>query len=286
MILTVNDAAGAIDVDLAAIGIKPGGNVFRNLSVAELYEHALRRDEAVLGADGQLIVDTGKHTGRSPKDKFFVKEPSSEKYIDWGTTNRPVEAAKFDALLGRVSQYLSQRDIYVLDCNLGADPRYQLNVRIVTEFAWHNLFAKQLFIRPEKVPTDFKPDFTVIDAALFEADPARDGTNSSTFIFVNFAKKIVLIGGTRYAGEIKKSVFTIMNYLLPLRGVLSMHASANVGPDGDVAIFFGLSGTGKTTLSADSHRPLIGDDEHGWSDHGVFNFEGGCYAKVIKLSPT
>ena len=284
MILTVNDAAGAIDVDLAAIGIKPGGNVFRNLSVAELYEHALRRDEAVLGADGQLIVDTGKHTGRSPKDKFFVKEPSSEKYIDWGTTNRPVEAAKFDALLGRVSQYLSQRDIYVLDCNLGADPRYQLNVRIVTEFAWHNLFAKQLFIRPEKVPTDFKPDFTVIDAALFEADPARDGTNSSTFIFVNFAKKIVLIGGTRYAGEIKKSVFTIMNYLLPLRNVMPMHCSANVGPDDDVAIFFGLSGTGKTTLSADPGRALIGDDEHGWSDHGVFNFEGGCYAKAIHLS--
>ncbi|MGA3038685.1 MAG: phosphoenolpyruvate carboxykinase (ATP) [Vulcanimicrobiaceae bacterium] len=285
MILTVRDVAGPIDADLAAIGIKPSGRVFRNLSVSELYEHALRRDEGALGADGQLIVDTGKHTGRSPKDKFFVKEPSSEKYIDWGTTNKPIDAAKFDALMARVADYLSQRDLYVLDCNVGADPRYKLNVRVITEFAWQNLFAHDLFINPENVPADFKPDFTVVDAALFDADPARDGTNSSTFILVNFAKKIVLIGGTRYAGEIKKSVFTIMNYLLPLKNVLSMHASANVGPEGDVSIFFGLSGTGKTTLSADSRRPLIGDDEHGWSlDDGVFNFEGGCYAKVIRLS--
>jgi phosphoenolpyruvate carboxykinase (ATP) len=286
MILTVHEVAGrAIDGDLAALGIKPRGNVFRNLSVAELYEHALRRDEGALGADGQLIVDTGKHTGRSPKDKFFVREPSSEGHIDWGTTNKPIDAAKFDALLERVGEYLSQRDLYVLDCNVGADPKYRLGVRVVTELAWQNLFARDLFIIPEQPPSDFKPDFTVVDAALFDADPARDGTNSSTFILVNFAKKIVLIGGTRYAGEIKKSVFTIMNYLLPLRNVLSMHASANVGPDGDVAIFFGLSGTGKTTLSADSHRPLIGDDEHGWSlDDGVFNFEGGCYAKVIRLS--
>ena len=287
MILTVHDVAGPIDGDLAAIGIRPRGKVFRNLSVPELYEHALRKDEGVLGAHGQLVVDTGKHTGRSPNDKFFVREPSSEKNIDWGKTNKAIDAGKFDALLERVGNYLSERDLYVLDCYVGADERYRLGVRVVTELAWQNLFARDLFITPEKVPSDFKPDFTVVDAALFEADPSRDGTNSSTFILVNFAKKIVLIGGTRYAGEIKKSVFTIMNYLLPLRNVLSMHASANVGPDGDVAIFFGLSGTGKTTLSADSRRPLIGDDEHGWSlDDGVFNFEGGCYAKVIRLSQT
>ena len=285
MILTVHDVAGPIDGDLAALGIKNRGRVFRNLSVPELYEHALRRDEAVLGADGQLVVDTGKHTGRSPNDKFFVREPSSEKHIDWGKTNKPIEAAKFDALLSRVGEYLGARDLYVLDCYVGADPRYRLGVRVVTELAWQNLFARDLFIVPESLPRDFKPDFTVVDAALFDADPARDGTNSSTFILVNFAKNVVLIGGTRYAGEIKKSVFTIMNYVLPLRGVLSMHASANVGPDDDVAIFFGLSGTGKTTLSADARRPLIGDDEHGWSlDDGVFNFEGGCYAKVIRLS--
>ncbi|MBV8601705.1 MAG: phosphoenolpyruvate carboxykinase (ATP) [Candidatus Eremiobacteraeota bacterium] len=284
MILTLPDVAGNIDDDLAALGIKPEGRVFRNLSVAELYEHALRRDEGVVAADGQLVVDTGKHTGRSPKDKFFVKEPSSEGAIDWGETNRPIAPERFDALLERVGAYLGKRDLYTLDCYVGADPRYRFPVRIVTELAWQNLFARDLFIVPEQPPEAFKPEFTVVDAALFEANPQRDGTNSPTFILVNFAKKIVLIGGTRYAGEIKKSVFTIMNYLMPLRGVLSMHASANEGPDGDVAIFFGLSGTGKTTLSADPNRPLIGDDEHGWSDHGVFNFEGGCYAKVIRLS--
>jgi phosphoenolpyruvate carboxykinase (ATP) len=287
MILTVHDVAGPIDGELAAIGIKPRGRVFWNLSVAELYEHALRRDEGVLGADGQLVVDTGKHTGRSPNDKFFVREASSEAHIDWGKTNRPIEPQRFEALQARVGDYLSDRDIYVLDCYVGADPQYRLGVRVITELAWQSLFARDLFIVPKKPAPGFRPDFTVVDAALFEADPARDGTNSPTFILVNFAKKMVLIGGTRYAGEIKKSVFTVMNYVLPLRGVLSMHASANVGPAGDVAIFFGLSGTGKTTLSADSHRPLIGDDEHGWSlDDGVFNFEGGCYAKVIRLSQT
>jgi len=247
-------------------------------------EHALRRGEGILGNDGQLIVDTRPHTGRSPKDKFFVREPSSESHIDWGETNREIDAAVFDALWDRVSAYLAERDIYSLDCYVGADERYRLPVRVVTEFAWHNLFARDLFIVPEKMPADFTPEFTVVDAALFAADPARDGTNSSTFILVNFAKRMILIGGTRYAGEIKKSVFTVMNYLLPLRDTLPMHCSANVGPQGDVAIFFGLSGTGKTTLSADSHRPLIGDDEHGWSADGVFNFEGGCYAKVIRLS--
>jgi phosphoenolpyruvate carboxykinase (ATP) len=254
------------------------------LSVAELYEHALRKGEAVLGAAGQLAVETGKHTGRSPNDKFFVREPSSEKHIDWGTSNKPIDAEKFDALLGRVGAYLAGKEVYSLDCYVGADPRYRLPVRILTTYAWQNLFARDLFIETAHEDPDFKPEFTVVDAALFDAEPARDGTASSTFVLVNFARNLVLIGGTRYAGEIKKSVFTIMNYLMPLRSVLSMHCSANMGPDGDVAIFFGLSGTGKTTLSADSSRPLIGDDEHGWSNDGVFNFEGGCYAKAIKLS--
>ncbi|MEO6912592.1 MAG: phosphoenolpyruvate carboxykinase (ATP) [Candidatus Baltobacteraceae bacterium] len=258
--------------------------LFENLSIAQLCEHAIRRGEGVLGYDGQFIVETGQHTGRSPSDKFFVKEPSSAEHIDWGKTNKPIDAAKFDALFERVSDYLAQREVYSLDCYVGADERYRLPVRVITEYAWHSLFSRDLFIVPETLPANFSPEFTVVDAALFQADPVRDGTNSPTFILVNFARHMILIGGTRYAGEIKKSVFTIMNYLMPLRDVLPMHCSANVGADGGVAIFFGLSGTGKTTLSADSARPLIGDDEHGWSDDGVFNFEGGCYAKVIKLS--
>ncbi len=259
--------------------------IYENLSAAELVEHALARGEGVLGSDGQLIVDTRPHTGRSPKDKFFVREASSEAHIDWGETNRPIAPGVFDALWDRVNAYLSQREIYSLDCYVGADERYRLPVRVVTEFAWHSLFARNLFIvPPEHAPQTFLPEFTVVDAALFEAEPQRDGTRSSTFVLVNFARRMILIGGTRYAGEIKKSVFTVMNYLLPLRDTLPMHCSANVGPSGDVAIFFGLSGTGKTTLSADSRRPLIGDDEHGWSAEGIFNFEGGCYAKVIRLS--
>jgi phosphoenolpyruvate carboxykinase (ATP) len=213
-----------------------------------------------------------------------VREAGSERHIDWGETNQPFPVEKFEALLNRVSGYLSERDIFTLDAYVGADPRYRLPIRVVTEFAWHSLFARNLFIVPERVPEDFVPEFTVIDAALFTADPVRDGTRSGTFVVVDFGRRIVLIGGTRYAGEIKKSVFTIMNYLMPLRDVLPMHCSANVGGKGDVAIFFGLSGTGKTTLSADAHRPLVGDDEHGWSADGVFNFEGGCYAKVIRLS--
>ena len=259
------------------------GTVYRNQSTAQLYEHALARREGILGADGQLVVETGKHTGRSPNDKFFVREPGSETHIDW-SVNKAVDAATFDALLARTATYLNGKDVFSLDCFVGADPRFRLPVRIVTEYAWQNLFARDLFIDTADGDESFSPEFTVIDAALFDADPARDKTNSSTFIMVNFARKIILIGGTRYAGEVKKSVFTVMNYLMPLRDVLSMHCSANVGRDGDVAIFFGLSGTGKTTLSADHNRPLIGDDEHGWSADGVFNFEGGCYAKAIKLS--
>jgi len=267
------------------LGLAGSGAVHRNLSVSALYEHALRRGEGELGFDGQFVVETGEHTGRSPKDKFFVREPGSEAHIDWGDTNRAIDPATFDALFARVTRYLSEREIYAMDTYVGADERYRLPVRVITQYAWHSLFARNLFITPDVPPADFAPEFTVVDAAEFVADPVRDGTRSGTFIFVNMARRIVLIGGTRYAGEIKKSVFTIMNYLMPLRNVLSMHCSANVGQNGgETAIFFGLSGTGKTTLSADSSRPLIGDDEHGWSADGVFNFEGGCYAKVIKLS--
>ncbi len=260
--------------------------LWENLSVPELVEHAIRRGEAVLGPDGQVIVDTRPQTGRSPKDKFFVKEPSSQEHIDWGDTNQAIDAGAFDALWDRVAAYLNEREAYAIDCYVGAHESYRVPIRVYSEFAWHALFAHQLFIRPEHPDPDFVPEFTVVDAALFQADPARDATRSSTFVLVNFAKRTILIGGTKYAGEIKKSVFSVMNYLLPLRETLPMHCSANVGKDGDVAIFFGLSGTGKTTLSSDSHRPLIGDDEHGWSADGVFNFEGGCYAKVIRLSPT
>ena len=268
---------------MTALGLSSATKIHRNLSVSELYEHAIRNNEGLLGADGQFVVETGKHTGRSPHDKFFVREPSSEQHIDWGTTNKPFEAAKFDALLGRVTAYLKDRELYALDCYVGADPQFQLPVRVITQSAWQNIFARDLLIDTADHVEGFTPEFTVLDAALFEADPARDGTNSSTFILINFARKLVLIGGTEYAGEIKKSVFTIMNYLMPLRDVLPMHCSANVGKADDVAVIFGLSGTGKTTLSADPSRPLIGDDEHGWSNDGVFNFEGGCYAKAIKL---
>ncbi len=251
--------------------------------MADLMEHAIRNGEGRLGPDGQIVVDTGKHRGRSPRDKFFVKEPGSETHIDW-EMNKPIGADTFDALLGRVGDYLAGKEIYALDCYIGADPRYRLPVRVLTTYAWQSLFAQDLFIRRTSETDDFKPEFTVLDASLFEGDAERDGLRTSTFCLVNFARKMVLIGGTRYAGEIKKSVFTLMNYLMPLRDVMPMHCSANVGPQGDVAIFFGLSGTGKTTLSSDPNRPLIGDDEHGWSADGVFNFEGGCYAKTIRLS--
>ena len=247
-------------------------------------EHAIRRGEGLLGPDGQIVVETGKHTGRSPKDKFFVREPGSEGHISWGATNRPIEPERFDALLARVGDYLAGGELYAHDCYVGADPRYRLPVRVLTTHAWQSLFARDLFIRRDDDAGEFHPQFTVLDVPLFEADPDRDGTRTETFVLVNFARKMVLIGGTRYAGEIKKSVFTLMNYLMPLRDVLPMHCSANVGGSGEVAIFFGLSGTGKTTLSADAHRTLIGDDEHGWGKAGVFNFEGGCYAKAIKLS--
>jgi phosphoenolpyruvate carboxykinase (ATP) len=280
-ILTLHRPPDNLRGDASNTGV---GASRRNLSVPELYEHALARGEGILGTHGQFIADTGEHTGRSPKDKFFVREPGSERYIDWGETNKPFESEAFDALYKRVTAYLSEREPYTLDAYVGADPRYRLPIRVITELAWHNLFSRNLFIVPEQAPEKFNPEFTIIDAAQFDADPKRDKTRTSAFVLVNFARRIILIGGTRYAGEIKKSVFTIMNYLMPLRDTLPMHCSANVGPKGDTAIFFGLSGTGKTTLSADAQRPLIGDDEHGWSAEGVFNFEGGCYAKAINLS--
>jgi phosphoenolpyruvate carboxykinase (ATP) len=256
-----------------------------NLTPEMLVEEALRRQEGALAQGGALVTHTGHHTGRSANDKFVVKEPSSESDIWWGSVNRPFEPERFDALHRHMLDHLSGRDVYVRDCYAGANPKYRLQVRVITESAWHNLFACNMFIAPK--PEDlrsFRPEFTVIQAPSCHAIPARHGTNSETFILVNFAKRLVLIGGSSYAGEIKKSVFSILNFLLPPQGILPMHCSANVGPKGDAAIFFGLSGTGKTTLSADAARTLIGDDEHGWGEDGVFNFEGGCYAKVIKLN--
>jgi phosphoenolpyruvate carboxykinase (ATP) len=256
-----------------------------NLSVASLVEHAVINGEAQLASNGALVARTGQYTGRSPKDKFVVRRSEYESLIDWGAVNQPMTPEIFERLLLRVSAYLANRPIYVQDCFAGADPRYRLCVRVITEQAWHNLFAKQLFIRPTREElVDFRPNFTVLHAPGFKTDPALDGTRSEVVVALDFTRRIVLIAGTAYAGEIKKSIFTVMNFLLPLKGVFPMHCSANVGAAGDVALFFGLSGTGKTSLSADSERRLIGDDEHGWSDTGVFNFEGGCYAKCINLS--
>ncbi len=257
-----------------------------NLSAAALYEEAVRGQEGAIAAGGPLVCRTGHHTGRSPNDKFLVREPSSEAHIAWGKVNRPMDVAHFDALHRDLVASLAGRELYVQDCYAGADPAYRLPIRVITEYAWHNLFARNLFIvdASPAAAAAHAPEFTIIDSPSFEADPARHGTGSSTVIALNFAKKLVLIAGTSYAGEIKKSVFSLLNYLLPFRGVMPMHCSANIGSGGDVALFFGLSGTGKTTLSSDPERLLIGDDEHGWSDRGVFNFEGGCYAKTIRLS--
>jgi len=272
---------------LEALGLVRSGPVHWNLSTAALYEEAIRRNEGTLAIEGPLVCRTGQHTGRSPNDKFVVREPSSEQHVHWGAVNKPLDEARFDALHRDMVGYLKDRELYVLDAWAGADASYRLPIRVVNEFAWHNIFARNMFI-PETNPAalaEHRPEFTVIDAPNFKADPGRHGTRSDVFILVHFGRRVVLIGGTSYAGEIKKSIFTVLNYTLPLRGVLPMHCSANVGKDGHTALFFGLSGTGKTTLSSDPERQLIGDDEHGWSDHGVFNFEGGCYAKVIKLSP-
>jgi phosphoenolpyruvate carboxykinase (ATP) len=257
--------------------------VWWNLTQAPLYEEAVRRREGLIASTGPLVCRTGPHTGRSPNDKFIVKEPSSDRHIAWGGPNRPMDPSHFETLRRDLIGSLRTHDVFVIDCFTGADPAYRVPLRIITTYAWHSLFARNLFIVDEWAP-EVTPQLTVVDAPAFKADPARHGTRSEVVIALNLGQGLVLIGGTSYAGEIKKSVFSTMNYLLPFRGVLPMHCSANVGASGDVALFFGLSGTGKTTLSSDHERGLIGDDEHGWGDRGVFNFEGGCYAKTIRLS--
>lgn len=259
-------------------------SVFRNLSVAELVEHALRNGEAVLASNGALVARTGKYTGRTPKDKVTVREPSSEGHI-WWDNNQPIDPEIYEGLKAKANAALRGKRVYVLDAFGGADSEHRIRVRVITEKAWHALFIKQLLIRPSVEDLqEFNPDWTILNLCTEKCDPQRDGTRSEAAIALSFAHREVLILGTEYAGEMKKSVFTVLNYLLPLKGVMSMHCSANIGSAGDTALFFGLSGTGKTTLSADPERRLIGDDEHGWTDRGVFNFEGGCYAKCIRLS--
>jgi phosphoenolpyruvate carboxykinase (ATP) len=271
---------------LESLGLANLRQVYWNLPGEALYEEAIfRREGRIVGA-GPLLVDTGKQTARSANDKFIVREPTSSERVWWGQYNRPFDQDRFDGLFQRLQGYLQGRDVFVQDCFAGADPEYRLSVRIVAERAWHSLFARNMFLLPESAEAYRRhvPDFTIVVAPGFKALQQIDATASGTFITLNFDQHLCLIGNTGYAGEIKKSVFTILNYLLPLDGVMPMHCSANVGPRGDVALFFGLSGTGKTTLSADPARRLIGDDEHGWNDQGIFNFEAGCYAKVIALS--
>lgn len=256
-----------------------------NLPPTHLVEHALRRHEGKLTAGGALAVRTGVHTGRSPQDKFIVEDSETKDKVWWGAINKPFDPAAFDRLQARMVDFLEGHDIYVQDLAVGSDPDYRLPIRVITQTAWHSLFADNMFVRPTAEERASQvPAFTVLHVPAFHALPERDGTRSATFVIINFTKRMVLIGGSSYAGEIKKSMFTIMNYLLPDKGVLPMHASANVGADGSSAIFFGLSGTGKTSLSADADRPLIGDDEHGWGPNGIFNIEGGCYAKCINLT--
>src|SRR5690606_27200131 len=268
-------------------GIGNTGPVHWNYGTPALYEAAVRNNEARVANGGPLVCTTGQHTGRSPRDKFVVRDETTEDSIWWGSVNQPMSPESFDLLYGRALAYVQGRELYVQDCFAGADPEHRLGIRVVTEQAWHNLFARNMFIQPSAAElSHFRPDFLVLQVPGLEAVPEVDGTRSGTVIAVNFRRRVVVIAGTSYAGEIKKSVFTLMNYILPERGIFPMHCSANVGPDGDAAVFFGLSGTGKTTLSADSSRTLIGDDEHGWSATGLFNFEGGCYAKAINLSPT
>ncbi len=266
-------------------GIRNINIAYWNLGTAQLLEHAVRRREGLFATGGSYVVRTGQFTGRSPRDKFIVRDETTENNVQWGPVNQPMTPAAFDRLYSKMLAYWQGQDLFVQDCFAGADPRYTLPIRVITQFAWHAVFARQLFVRPDPLRTqDHVPEFTIFFAPRLQATPAEDETNSDTCIVVNFTKKVVLICGTSYAGEMKKSVFTILNYLLPERGIMPMHCSCNVGNGGGVAVFFGLSGTGKTTLSADPQRRLIGDDEHGWSDHGVFNFEGGCYAKCIRLS--
>ncbi len=279
------NSEGRSNIGLETHGLTDLRNVYWNLSPTALYEHAIRRNEAQLAHLGPIVVETGQHTGRSPNDKFTAKEPSSEEYIWWGSVNRSIEEDRFNELHRRLISYLQGRDVFVQDCWVGADAEYRMPVRIITEDAPRSLFTHNMFLQATAEElARHNPEFTVINCPKFHAIPEIDQLNSETFILIHFGKKLVLIGGSQYAGEIKKSIFTAMNYYLPFKDVMPMHCSANYGPNDDTAVFFGLSGTGKTTLSADSSRTLIGDDEHGWSSNGVFNFEGGCYAKVINLS--
>ncbi len=272
---------------LKQLGVDSPGTIHYNLQAPALYEHALARGEGALAKHGPLVVRTDPHTGRSPFDRFLVREPSTEATINWNEVNRPIDGDVFDRLLLRMAEYAGGRDLFVQDLHAGADRKYQLPVRVVTEKAWHSLFSRNMFVRRQgEALLDFEPGFTVLDLCEFNANAERDGTNSNAFVLIHMSKKLVIIGGTHYGGEIKKAIFSVLNYMLPDRGVFPMHCSANYGESKeDVAIFFGLSGTGKTTLSADASRSLIGDDEHGWSDDGIYNFEGGCYAKMIRLSP-
>ncbi len=282
------DQAAALksDYGLKNHGLTNLNTVYWNLTAEALYEEAIFRREGLVARQGPLVVNSGKHTARAAQDKFIVREPTTEGHIWWGEYNRPLDAAKFEDLFSRLQGFLQGRDVFVQDCYVGADPEYRLPIRVITEYAWHSLFARNMFILPENREEyrQHVPEFTVFCVPSFKAFEPIDGTRTSTVIALNFEHRLCIIGDTAYGGEIKKSVFTLMNYLLPLEGVMPMHCSANRGQDGDVALFFGLSGTGKTTLSADPGRGLIGDDEHGWSDSGVFNFEDGCYAKVIQLS--
>lgn len=272
------------EINLEYLKLGKCSNIFRNLSVSELVEKAICRQEGVLASNGALSIETGKYTGRSPKDRFIIRQKETEDMINWGSVNIPTDEETFENLFEKVTKYLQNKEIYVFDGFVGADKKYTLPIRVVCENAAQALFSNQLFIRPQKSELEgFLPGFTILAAPGFKANAAKDNVNSEAFIIINFEKKIVLIGGTQYCGEIKKSVFSVMNFLLPSKGVMPMHCSANIGKDGKSAVFFGLSGTGKTTLSTERERRLIGDDEHGWSDDGVFNFEGGCYAKAIKL---
>jgi len=272
---------------LARQGIDTAAELHWNLTTAPLVEMALRRGEGVLAKDGPLVVATGKHTGRSANDKFIVRDAETEESVWWGKTNKGMAPEHFAALKADFLAALgAKQTLFVQDLYGGSQPEHRVRVRVINEYAWHNLFIRTMLVRPPAAElAGFEPEYTIIDLPSFQADPARHGTRSETVIAVSFSEKLILIGGTAYAGEMKKSVFGVLNYLLPARGVMPMHCSANIGPNGDTAVFFGLSGTGKTTLSADASRTLIGDDEHGWSDTAVFNFEGGCYAKMIRLSP-
>ena len=273
-------------VSLSDQGINTSATILANLGTDALIEAALANGEGKLAREGALVVETGKHTGRSAKDKFIVRDAATESTVNWGKVNVPMTPEHFAALKADFLAALAGKDtLYVADLFGGSQPEHRVNVRVINELAWHNLFIRTLLVRPERHElVGFEPEYTIIDLPTFRADPARHGSRTETVIAVNFTEKLILIGGTAYAGEMKKSVFGILNYLLPTKGIMPMHCSANVGPDGDTAVFFGLSGTGKTTLSADPNRTLIGDDEHGWSDTAVFNFEGGCYAKMIRLS--